>query len=355
MTHRHLAIHPLFLVIIVLLGTLLMSSSAHAAAPAKTCRSFDIPVALSPRTPSLYHIYGELCNPSSGASQTVQLLVPGGTYDHIYWDFPYQPRTYSYVDTLTAAGYSTFNIDRIGTGQSSHPLLGLVNVTMNEHAYVIHEVIQALRKGRIGNQSFARVLLVGHSLGSVAVWIEAGTYHDVDGVIITGLLHHLNTVSLAGVVTTLYPADLDLRFRGNLLDTNYLGYLTTEPGTRGRDFYYLPGTDPGVLATDEATKETATAGEFASFAVPIADGISKQIKVPVLVVVGQKDNLFCGIAATDCTSAKTVQQAEAPFYSPQAHLQVVVIPAAGHDLNLHKTAPIWFSAAISWSYQHMAP
>jgi hypothetical protein len=351
-TPRHLTVRSLLLVIIVLLGTLLMPRPAHATAQTEVCQSFNVPVALSPGEPLLYSIYGELCNPPGGASTTVQLLIPGGTYDHVYWDFPYQPQTYSYVQALTAAGYSTFNIDRIGTGQSSHPPVGLLDATMDVHSYVVHEIVQALRNGSIGNQLFARVLLVGHSLGSVTAWVEAGTYHDVDGVIITGLLHHLNTISLTGVLTTLYPANLDPRFVNNPDD---LGYLTTEPGARGSDFYYLPGTDPAVLATDETTKETATSGEFTSFAVPIADGISLQITVPVLVVVGQEDGLFCGLAATDCTSANTIQQAEAPYYSSQAQLQVVAIPATGHDLNLHKTAPQWFAAAISWSDQHIAP
>lgn len=341
-----------FMVLLVLvLGTVLLPRSAHAAVDGPNCQSFNVPVALGDGLPATYTIYAELCVPSSGASHTVQLLVPGGTYGHIYWDFPYEPQNYSYVHALTAAGYSTLNIDRIGIGESSHPPLGLVTITMSINAYIVHEIVQDLRYGRIGNQSFQHVLLVGHSLGSVTDWIEAGTYHDVDGVIISGLLHHLNALSLVGVVGTLYPADLDPRFAGK----GYVGYLTTVRGTRGSDFYYLPGADPNVLAMDEATKETATPGEFGSFALPIVDGISLQIRVPVLVVVGQQDALFCGILATNCSSATSVQRAEAPYYARQAQLQVAVIPQAGHDLNLHKTAPLWFADATTWSLQHVAP
>ncbi|GLV60495.1 alpha/beta hydrolase [Dictyobacter sp. S3.2.2.5] len=343
------------LVILMLSGTALGPRSAHAATQAGTCQSFNVPVTLDNILSTPVTIYGELCNPAGGPSHTVQLLVPGGTYGHIYWNFPYQPQNYSYVQALTAAGYSTFNIDRIGTGRSSHPPIGLLTVSMGTNAYVVHQVVHALRNGNIGNHSFNRVLLVGHSLGSVTCWIEAGTYHDVDGVIITGLLHHLNATTLAGVVATLYPATLDQRFAYQLLNVNYAGYLTTEPGTRGKDFYYVPGTDPNVLQIDEATKETATPGEFASFAIPIADGISLQIDVPVLVAVGQKDALFCGLAATDCTSAATIQRAEAPFYSPKAQLQVAAIPEAGHDINLHKTAPLWLATARAWTSQHFAP
>lgn len=339
-------------IVLALVALIIVPRPAHGATNAGTCQSFNIPVALAVGQPLQYTIYGELCNPAKGASHTVQLLVPGATYGHVYWDFPYEPQTYSYVLAANAAGYSTLNIDRIGTGQSSHPDLSVVTVTMDIEAYVLHEIVQDLRSGSIGGQQFARVLLVGHSLGSGVVWIEAGTYHDVDGVIVTGIAHHFNATKLVGVFGTLYPAMFDPRFSG---DGYGAEYVTTEPGTRASDFYYRSGADPNVIATDEATKETATDGEASTFGLVEADGISVQITVPVLLVLGQQDSIFCGPLATDCSSASTVLQAEAPYYSPQAQLRVVVIPNAGHDLNLHKAASLWFEAAIAWAYQYGAP
>ncbi len=339
-------------VVLALVALIFVPRAARATTNTGTCQSFNVPVNLSVEQPLKYTIYGELCNPMTGASHTVQLLIPGATYGHVYWDFPYEPQMYSYVRALNAAGYSTFNIDRIGTGQSSHPDLSLIEVTMDVDAYVMHEIVQDLRSGFIGNQQFARVLVVGHSLGSAAVWIEAGTYHDVDGVIITGLTHHLNTTKLAGILSSFYPAALDPRFSGAGYGTEY---LTTEPGTRASDFYYQPDADPGVIATDEATKETTPDGEATTFAPVLVDGISAQITVPVLLVVGQQDSIVCGLLATNCSNAATVWQAEQPYYSPQARLQVAVIPNAGHDLNLHEAASLWFEAAKAWSYQNIAP
>ncbi len=341
------------LLVVLALGIFgLLPYSVHAAPNQGSCQSLNVPVALGDGQLAQYSIYGQLCLPPSGRSSTVQLLIPGATYGHIYWDFSYQPQMYSYVQALTAAGYSTFNIDRIGTGLSSHPLLSLEKVTMETDAYIVHEIVQDLRSGVIGNQPFGRVILVGHSLGSGTVWIEAGTYHDVDGVIITGLLHHLNAFSLVGILDSFYPAALDPRFE----DSGFgIGYLTTKPGTRGRDFYYLPDADPNVVATDEATKETTTDGEAATFAPVLTDGISAKINVPVLLVVGQQDNILCGQLATNCSSAATVLQAEAPYYAPQVQLQVAVIPNSGHDLNLHKAAPLSFAAITAWAYQYFAP
>src|SRR5579863_1683858 len=188
----------LVLIALAIHSILLVPHSAHAATESGICQSFNVPVALSKGQPLQYTVYGELCNPTAGASHTLELTIPGATYGHIYWNFPYEPQTYSYVYAANAAGYSIFNIDRIGTGLSSHPSLSIVDVTMYTNAYVIHEIVQDLRSGQIGNQSFAQVVLVCHSLGSVDVWLEAGTYHDVDGVIITGIVHHLNALGLAG-------------------------------------------------------------------------------------------------------------------------------------------------------------
>ena len=340
----------LSILMLALVGSL--PRSGHAVTAQGMCQAANVPVALGSGLPAQYSIYGQLCLPASGRSNTVQLLIPGATYGHVYWDFPYQPQTYSYVRSLTAAGYSTFNIDRIGTGMSSHPDLSVVDVTMQTDAYVVHEIVQDLRSGLIGSQTFAHVLIVGHSLGSGTVWIEAGTYHDVDGVIITGLVHHLNPSSEGKIFASFYPATLDPHFA----DTDVgPGYLTTEPGTRGDDFYSLPDADPNVIAIDEATKETTTDGEARTFAPLLVDGISAQITVPVLLVVGQHDSIACGLLATDCSSSATVQQAEAPYYSPQAQLQVAVIPDSGHDLALHKAAPLYFAATVAWAFRYVAP
>jgi pimeloyl-ACP methyl ester carboxylesterase len=77
-------------------------------------------------------IYGELCmsdqalaEAMAGRPPAVLVLVHGITYGTYYWDFPYQPETYSAVNALNRHGYATLNIDRIGHGRSDHPLSAL--------------------------------------------------------------------------------------------------------------------------------------------------------------------------------------------------------------------------------------
>jgi hypothetical protein len=107
------------------------------------------------------------------------------------------------------------------------------------------------------------------------------------------------------------------------------GYFTTQPDTREQLFYDPATTNPAVLALDEADKDTTTAAELVDsvslIAEPPAAGQpSLQINVPVLVVVGADDNIFCdGLTVYNCASPLRCRPADRiePFmegmYSPQ--------------------------------------
>jgi pimeloyl-ACP methyl ester carboxylesterase len=345
-----------------------------------------VPVALTDGGERSARLVGQVCFPTNvvaSLSGAVQVLVSGTAYGRSYWDFPYAPDTYSYVRAAAQAGYTTFDFDRIGIGQSTHPLSTQVTVPAN--AATIHQAISLLRAGAVDGVRYDHVVIVGHSLGSLIAWYEAGTYHDVDAVVISGILHSFNPAGVAQFVASLYPAALDPRFFGKVVDP---GYLTTLPGTREASFYYPPDTDPNVVATDEALKETATvpeaAGVFAQelpgvlrplsepvcallptmcdgVASSVVYGITRDITVPVLEVVGQYDALLCGGAsgANRCRDVGTVRQDESTYFSGIARrcLAVAELPSSGHDLNLERNAQSWFGLANSWAQftlQHSA-
>jgi pimeloyl-ACP methyl ester carboxylesterase len=122
----------------------------------------------------------------------------------------------------------------------------------------IHQVVDHLRAGRVGGWRFDRVVLAGHSLGSGVAILEAATYHDVDGVILTGMTHLVSALTLVKALTIhLYPVTLDPQLRKN---SNDPGYLTTRPGQREPMFYETRDADPQVITTDEATKDRVPAG-----------------------------------------------------------------------------------------------
>lgn len=331
----------------VLLSTLFLLAAVPAGGEPIVCEDHVLAVALAPGEPADYHVVGTLCSQGPAAGKTLQLLQHGGTYSRIYWDFPYEAARYSYVRNAIAAGYATFNLDRLGNGASDHPN-GLLP-TLVAQVYVGHQVIAALRRGEIGGVAFEKIIAVGHSLGSVVSKHLAGTYpEDVDGVILTGFVHDYDPEFAPLLGESLYPATLDPRFAGQF---PAFDYLTTMPGARETLFYYAPTTDPTVVAIDESTKGTLCLGEGVEPAGPT----SQWIEAPLLLVIGNQDKIFCGPGVDHCSSEAAVAAWESAFYSAAASLEVVVVPEAGHDLNLHTNADVTYAAMIEWANRRVGP
>jgi hypothetical protein len=320
------------------------------------CAVHALSVRITDPGPADQILWGQLCFRGSTEPSAVQLLVHGATYNHTYWDSPVGNGYYSYVQAVTAAGYATFNVDRIGAGNSSHPASTAVNITGG--VVSLHDAITALRSGTADGHAFARVVIVAHSLGSYETWVEVATYHDVDAVIVSGALHGISP----GAPSTFfgqdsYPAANDPKFAGSGLDA---GYLTTRPGTRQSVFYTPATTDPAAVASDEANKDTATGSEAAGtaplFSLPPAQSPSYQIAVPTLSISGTDDYFHCpGVTAYSCDDPASVRAFEAQYYQPAAHLKIVMMPYTGHALALSTTAPATDAVMIAFALSAVAP
>jgi pimeloyl-ACP methyl ester carboxylesterase len=288
-------------------------------------------------------MYGRLCAP--GGATTVQVLIPGGTYNSSYWDIGFEPETRSYRLAMNKAGYATLALDRLGTGRSSKPLSLLV--TASAQAQAAHEIIQKLRAGYQGVK-FSKVIIGGHSIGSAMAMIEAGNYKDVDGVLVTGMTHRMNLITVIPVLANMIPAPLDRKLSARGLD---LGYLTTSPGTRYNAFH-IPGVEiPGAIKFDESTKDVFAATEavdtlaLTNIVIPA----TRRIQVPVLIVLGN-DHHFCGAPlGSDCSSAEALRVSEAPFFSPAAHLKTYILNGYGHVINYAPNAPVYHQVVASWA------
>ncbi|WP_370943908.1 alpha/beta hydrolase [Amycolatopsis sp. cg5] len=332
----------------LLLGATVTAPAAGATA--FTCSDLDLPVSgpglpvLLPPAPATVH--GRLCLPDGPAPDAVQLLVHGGTYNSAYWDLPYGTGQYSYQRDMAAHGLATFAPDRLGTGQSSKPASPWM--TLAAEAESLHQVVGHLRAGHVGGIAFAKVVIVGHSVGSGIVAAEASTYHDVDGVVLSGMTHiPAVPVLLLGVVFGLVPAFTDPALTA--LGSDPL-YFTTRAGARSWLFYAEGDSDPGVIAADEATKDQVSVpgmGTVAVFGIVLPATLG--INVPVFQAVGEKDVLFCGVLALrDCSNAQSLRAQEAPYYSPSAQLSTFVLPGAGHSLGLHENAGAYRDATRAW-------
>jgi len=317
-----------------------------------SCRGdLRLRVALAPGQPARYTVSGELCSTEAERrdGRTVQLLIPGATYDHRYWDFgTIDGRRYSYARDVAARGYPTLALDMLGTGESSTPPSG--QITIDTAAFVAHQAVRGLRDGAFAGIRFGKVIEVGHSLNSIAVWQEAITYQDVNGLIVTGVAHSIAArfAQLAG--TDFYPASMDPKFAGRGLDS---GWLTTVPGTRATLFYSAGDADPAVIAIDEERKGLVSATELNTGVPLVPTTGTLAIRVPVLDILGSNDLTTCGAnpqgQVFDCSSGAAVAAQEAPFYSPETEIHACVIPGSGHDISLALNNRLQVADATRWS------
>ena len=312
-------------------GTLLAPLPASAAVSCQDV-SYPVRIGLTPLVTSQETLTGRLCVP--GGATTVQVLIPGGTYDRSYWDVGFEPSTHSFTRAQNNAGFATLALDRLGTGLSSKPLSTFV--TASTQASAVHQVISSLKP------RFGKVIVAGHSIGSAMAMIEAGTYGDVDGVLVTGFTHKMNYITVVPVLANMVPAGLDV------------GYLTTMPNTR-YDSFHKPGPlIDGAISFDESTKDVFAATEAVDTILlnTVIIPISRNITVPVMIVVGN-DTHFCSsglpLLGSDCSSAAALKADEGQFFPAVPRLSTYVLNGYGHSINYAPNAPDYHSVVVSWA------
>ncbi len=318
---------------------LLFGLTPPASAATEDCQDVSLPVLLDVALPATIH--GRLCEPAGGTSR-VQLLVHGATYDSRYWDEPIGD--YSYVRQAVGDGWATLAIDEVGYGQSTREPSVLLTATTQ--ALVVHQVIGQLRAFGYG-----KVLLVGHSVGSAVSLIESSLYNDADAVALTGMTHRVSPAELtAALALMVRPVTVD----PSALATEYdPGYLTTVPGTRAA-LFYGPDPDPSMVAHDEAAKGVVSSTEMAdAIAVGFTLPMSLGIRLPVYLVAGGHDALFCGhLLGGDCSSPEALNAEEAPYFANALSFTAATLPDSGHDLNFAADAAVYESALNTWADTH---
>jgi pimeloyl-ACP methyl ester carboxylesterase len=272
-----------------------------------------------------------------GRARGVQVLVPGATYDHHYFDLD-GGAVGSQARQAAREGWLVIALDRVGTGDSSKPPAASVTTAV-QVASVDHFVDQVDRRYR-----GLPIVLVGHSYGSVVAEGVAAASDKVDALVVTGFLYRRTAPSFEGF-PELTPTATDPVLGGKALPADY---LTTAPNSR-KFFYHLPNTNPATLAADERTKATTTAAEVPGFAAEFtSQAFAKAVRVPVLVVVGEHDYLYRG---NDPAAFEPDQRSA---FSAAAGVRVELVPNAGHDLALHRNAPTTTALIDRWASSAVA-
>ncbi|MFF5448153.1 alpha/beta hydrolase [Streptomyces sp. NPDC012888] len=325
------------LALTALTGTPATAAPATATGVPSGCGSFSTQVAMTAGTPADQRISGLLCEPRAPRGGTVQLLLHGGTYDHTYWTMRGDSGKPSYVEAAVKAGNAVLAVDRLGTGRSSAPHSSTYATDTNE--VVTHQIVKLLR-----DRGYAKVILVGNSFGATSARMTAVQYPgDVDGLILTGEGGYPNYATFGAMADLWTTADQHPLLAHRGLDS---GYTALRTGSKAPWFYDPRTTDPKVTEYDEATTEP---GVYPADPMHGDVSYSKQIRVPVLVVLGENDKLLCGEGASDCSDSAALKASIGPLYAPEARLETKVVPDTGHVLNLHRTTDQWYGLAQDWA------
>jgi pimeloyl-ACP methyl ester carboxylesterase len=288
-----------------------------------------------------WSVAGWLTVPEPAVRNELQILLHGGSYDHRYWDWPLDRETYSYVELCRRTGHATLAIDRVGSGVSSRPP-GRLN-SGHTQAGVLHQIVTAARDGGLAGIAFDRVVLVGHSFGSILAGAAAANHGDVDAVVFTG---HLGIDSGArdndprsAILFHDVADDPAVAHLCGLVDD---GYLTLRPEVRIPMFYVAEHTDPRVLDLDEKIKGVMTLGEVSDMGTAADEW--KLIEVPVLALVGENDALMFDHEI----EADTYQAVDRVKRQAPGHFSFDVVPRTGHNINLHRNARASYERILRW-------
>ncbi|WP_255750794.1 alpha/beta hydrolase [Amycolatopsis sp. FU40] len=281
-------------------------------------------------------MHGTLCTPATRTPRGLQVLIPGGSYNRHYWDGVKLP-AYSYTARANAAGYATLALDRLGTGDSTKPLSALVTDTVQTDA--IHQVIARARAGTLDSRRYSRVVLAGHSLGSLQSALAAARHPgDADAVVLSGYSHHVSPTETVRLLGTTHPKTLEM----SSLDP---GYFTTIPHQRAAMFDAPDDVAPEVVAADEAGRDQFSAAEVpVALLGGLAPATTRAIAVPVLVANGGKDTWAC--PGTLCASADSLRASEQDAYSHPVDAYVLL--RAGHSLAIAADGSQFADAVASW-------
>jgi pimeloyl-ACP methyl ester carboxylesterase len=210
-------------------------------------------------------VYGE------SRRKPLVILIHGASDTHTVFDFA---PGYRAAGVLADAGFGVLALDRVGYGRSSHPRGDSLSFATS--AAYLHEVIQDVRRGALGFRP-PEIVVLGPSAGADIAMVEAGTYHDVDGVIVA-----FNT-------SQLQPALLAVDFNALLAQGPYFDFGVD---FRTRFFYTAPFASQRIIDLDNATRSLVPRAEIVSALNGESAPFRARIDVPVLLMQADGDHLF---------------------------------------------------------------
>ncbi|CAG8954711.1 hypothetical protein HYFRA_00004634 [Hymenoscyphus fraxineus] len=286
----------------------------------------------SERSNVSYTIGATFCQPKFNGTQnssTVILASHGLGFDRSYWNIPYQPEKYSFLDFVIGQGYSVLFYDRLGVGQSSK-VSGYINQLSIQES-ILAQLAALVKSGAYtGTLGVPKsTVLIGHSFGSTITHAVAKSKPGAaDAIILTGYSNNATLVKTPVLISAwqLKIANL-FREAWSQLDTGYVTWVDLYSNVN--TFFKAPGytTDAAMFA--EQHKQPFGITELLSGGSPGRTNYTG----PVLVVAGSNDFIFCN---GYCEGV--LEPAAKLDFPSSSSLKTYVQPDTGHGMNFHTNA-----------------
>jgi pimeloyl-ACP methyl ester carboxylesterase len=326
------------------------------------CQDFNVPVDVDDVPDA--QLYVEYCAPPEALyNGTLMFMVHTTNHNHYGWDPPNQ--RFSQVRSAVESGFSVVNIDRLGSGQSTLPPSDLV--TIDKVITAIHGVVAKLRDGSLTGTTHSSIVWLGSSFGAMYAWQHEGKYPgDFDGFVLNGI-HHRIKLSFArfALAEAIVSVCEDPVFSQTMSDC---GYLVDAIGFKGPLYYDEPNAAPGMISGANwevrLLRDVVSANlllESLAFIglepgpdgpreipVDVETSPSQNVSKPTLVVIGEKDPIFCGGPEGYICDEPTIRAFEAPYYADAPLFDVFVPKGTGHLINLHLNGPSSMDFENQW-------
>jgi pimeloyl-ACP methyl ester carboxylesterase len=254
--------------------------------------------------------------------------LSGGGMSRRYWDLrPAGDETYSFAMRMAHDGFPVISVDHIGTGESAlpvgapTPLLWQV-VAANDAAFrfLLDEISQTDRLHAVG---------VGHSMGATLTIRQQAAHGTYDAVALLGF----DTKGLPAYL----PPEILAACAESLPDDDRLAELTLR--MFGSAYPALSGahTNGGRRTLDTATTVLLGAGGLLSMLPGNVAADAARLRVPVLVLHGERDSLMTGA------------HARAEQYQRTDSVTTQVFPDMGHNHNIAPTRHQLWAQLRQWA------
>ena len=268
-----------------------------------------------------YRLRGRMVGPraevNSADADRINALVHDGTTGSWFWNLRRHP-TYDYATQLARRGETSVVLDRLGYGRS--PLADGNATCLGAQADMLHQVVQHLRSGKYrfpGHDRSAphaqRVVVHGHALGASIAQVEAGTYDDVDGLVL---------MSWSDSGPSQLALDAASRQSARCLEgADYAPLLTSARSFRRALFATAPRA---VQASSAGLRAPGPCGDVQSYSAnQVASGLAAaEVEAPVLLLFGARDAL----------SGEGAAERQADAYPTSVSVTTHVVRRAGSAL-----------------------